>query len=190
MYRTRLAQVLIVQGRDDDALAELEQARGLSEGTPTWRAARARLLARRGLGEQAVALARDAVGSMVGSDDLTVRAEMLTDLAEVLYAAGDSAGATEALAEARELHEEKGNVLPAQRCRYLAAIAVPRGSGPQRSDEVVLERRRETSTHALTRHRASGSTARCSGRSRARRTGRRRARPASRARRPVSATSS
>ena len=80
---------------------------------------------------------------MAGSDDLTVRAEMLTDLAEVLSAAGDSAGATEALAEARELHEEKGNVLPAQRCsELLAAIAVPRGSGPQRSDEVVLERRR------------------------------------------------
>ena len=60
VYRTRLARVLTAQGKDDAALAELEQARGLSEGTATWRAARARLLARRGLGEQAVALARDA----------------------------------------------------------------------------------------------------------------------------------
>ena len=33
LYRTRLAHVLVAQGRDDDALAELEQARQTSTGT-------------------------------------------------------------------------------------------------------------------------------------------------------------
>ena len=59
--------------------------------------------------------------AMSQSDDITARAEILVDLAEVLRARGDVAGATEALAEAIALHEEKGNVLDAERCRELLA---------------------------------------------------------------------
>jgi hypothetical protein len=91
--------------------------------------AHARLLARAQRTEEAVALAREAVHSMAHSDDLTSRAELLTWLAELLSAAADATGATAALAEAMQLHEEKGNVLPAQRCReLLAATGVVSGS--------------------------------------------------------------
>ena len=96
LYRTRLAHVLVAQGRDEDALAELEQARDAVRRRREWKTARARVLARRGETEEAVALAREAVGAMAGSDDITARAEILVDLAEVLRAHGDPAGAAAA----------------------------------------------------------------------------------------------
>jgi hypothetical protein len=63
-------------------------------------------------------LAREAVAG-APRDDLTARARELTALAEVLRAHGDETGARDALAEAVALHEEKGNVVPAERCRAL-----------------------------------------------------------------------
>ena len=60
LYRTRIAHTLIAQGRDEDALAELEQARQhIYREAPSWKAARARVLARRGQTEEAVKLARE-----------------------------------------------------------------------------------------------------------------------------------
>ena len=100
-----------------DALAELEQARDIFGDAPKWKTARARVLAHRGQTEEAVGLAREAAGSLEGSDDITTHAEILVDLAEVLREHGDLAGAADALAEAIALHEEKGNILPAERCR-------------------------------------------------------------------------
>src|SRR5439155_811630 len=89
-----------------------------------WKTARARVLARRGKTEEAVTLTREAVASIAGSGDITVHADTLVDSAEVLHAHGGLVGAADALAEAVALHEEKGNVLPAERCRErLAAIA-------------------------------------------------------------------
>ena len=124
LYRTRIAHVLAVLGRDDEALDELELARDVFEEAPKWKAARARVLAHRGATKEAAALAREAVASLAGTDDITVRAEILVDLAEVLRAHGDPTGAGNALEEAVVLHEEKGNVLPAERCRrLLAAVA-------------------------------------------------------------------
>ncbi len=79
------------------------------------------MLARRGETEEAVALAREAVASWSTRDNITAHAEILVDLAEVLRAHGDLAGAAAALAEAVALHEEKGNVLPAEQCRELLA---------------------------------------------------------------------
>jgi hypothetical protein len=58
---------------------------------------------------------------MAGRDNITARAEILVHLAEVLRASGDPGGASEALALAISLHEEKGNVLNAERCRRLLA---------------------------------------------------------------------
>jgi len=125
LYRTRIAHVLLAQGRDEDALVELEQARQLIYGeAPSWKATRARVLARRGQTEEAVKLAREAVASMARSDDITKHAETLVDLAEVLRAHGDLVGAGDALTEAVALHEEKGNVLPAYQCRQLLATLV------------------------------------------------------------------
>ncbi len=75
LYRTRIAHVLIAQGRDDDALAELEQARETYDSATGWKTARARVLARRGRVEEAVRLAREAVAAMAGNDDITTHAE-------------------------------------------------------------------------------------------------------------------
>ena len=129
LYRIRLAHVLVTMGRDDDARAALELERARMAQAVGFKMAHARLLARAQRTEEAVALAREAVHSMAHSDDLTSRAELLTWLAELLSAAADATGATAALAEAMQLHEEKGNVLPAQRCReLLAATGVVSGS--------------------------------------------------------------
>jgi class 3 adenylate cyclase/tetratricopeptide (TPR) repeat protein len=130
LYRIRIAHVLVAQGRDEDALAELEQAREIYGQSAGWRTARARVLARRGETEEAVRLARDALASITGNDDITANAETLVDLAEVLRAHGDLAGAADALTEAVALHEEKGNVLPATRCRELLATIAEKGRAP------------------------------------------------------------
>ena len=123
LYRTRIAHVLVAQGRDEDALAELEQTRSVFADAPKWKTARARVLAHRGQTDEAVALARDAADLMAGNDDVTTHAEILVDLADVLHAHGDEAGAAVALAEALALHEEKGNLVSVAHCRRrLAAI--------------------------------------------------------------------
>jgi class 3 adenylate cyclase/tetratricopeptide (TPR) repeat protein len=134
LYRTRIAHVLVAQGRDEDALAELEQARQHIHGeAPSWKAARARVLARRGQTEEAVELAREAVASMARSGDITAHAETLVDLAEVLRADGDLVGARDALSEAVALHEEKGNVLPAEQCRGRLATLTAEGPAPTKT---------------------------------------------------------
>jgi tetratricopeptide (TPR) repeat protein len=121
MYRVGLARVLLAQGRDEDALAELEATQDVFALTPFWLVARARVHARRGEFEEAVTLARAAADAATVRDDITLRAIVLTDAAEALHAAGDLEGAADALERAIELHEEKGNVLPAQQCRELLA---------------------------------------------------------------------
>jgi tetratricopeptide (TPR) repeat protein len=116
-YRAQIAHVLIAQGRYEHASSELEQAAELFGGAVTWKTARARVLAARGETDAAVALASEAAHEIAGSDDLTTNAQTLADLAEVLLAAGDDRGAAEELAGAVALHEEKGNVVAAERCR-------------------------------------------------------------------------
>jgi tetratricopeptide (TPR) repeat protein len=96
---------------------------------PLWITARARVLARLGETDDAVRLAHEAVASVAGIGDITLQADTLRDLAEVLRARGDLEAAAAALAEAIALHEEKGNVLPAERCRELLA-KIPAGGQP------------------------------------------------------------
>ena len=125
-YRTRLAHALIEQRRDDEARSELEAVRERVGDTPSWQMARARLMTREtGAAAQAAALARRASDALAGSDDLTLRATLLSQLADVLGATGDASGAAQALAQAARLHEEKGNRLPAQQCldRLAALVA-------------------------------------------------------------------
>jgi predicted ATPase/class 3 adenylate cyclase len=123
LYRMRLVHVLIALERDDDAWAELENLRERMGDISGWKMAHARLLARAQRSAEAVVIAREAAAALASSDDLTSRAAMMTHLAEVLSANGDTGGAVQALTEALKLHEEKGNLLPAQRCReQLAAM--------------------------------------------------------------------
>jgi class 3 adenylate cyclase/tetratricopeptide (TPR) repeat protein len=131
LYRTRLAHVLVTQGREEDALSELEQAREMYGEMPLWMTARARVHARLGETDDAVRLAHEAVASVAGIGDITLQADTLRDLAEVLRAHGDLEAAAAALAEAIALHEEKGNVLPAERCRELLST-IAAGAPPPR----------------------------------------------------------
>ena len=117
VYQVRLARVLHDQGRHEDAAAELEESRPLQAPAPRWKSGWARVLAARGELAEAVALAREAAAQEGGDQDPTSVALALVDLAEVLIAAGDPAGADGALGEAIALNEQKGNVIAAQQCR-------------------------------------------------------------------------
>ena len=117
LYRVRLARVLNEQGRHEDAGDLLADAALPRQETASWQSSWARVLAARGETDAAVALAREAEASSAGSDDPTAAAETLVDVSEVLRAAGDRAGAEAALTEAITLHERKGNVVSAGKCR-------------------------------------------------------------------------
>jgi class 3 adenylate cyclase/tetratricopeptide (TPR) repeat protein len=121
IYRTDLANVLLGQGRDVEAMTELELAREHGGYAPVWKSTHARALAREGRIEEAVAEAREAADAVDGSDNISGRAGILVDLAEVLRASGDHSGAADALELAVRLHEEKGNVVNAEQCRQLLA---------------------------------------------------------------------
>jgi tetratricopeptide (TPR) repeat protein len=124
-----LAQALLAQRRDEEA----EQFAGLSEELAAdddlitqvlWRGVRARILAGRGLTDEAQRFAREAVALAARSDFVNDMADALIDLAIVQRQAGrlDLAGGT--LAEGLRLYEEKGNVVAAGRARaQLAELA-------------------------------------------------------------------
>lgn len=83
------------------------------------RAARARVLAvGRDLGE-AQRLAREAI-RLVPGDMLSLRGDLLLDLAEVLREAGEAEAALPVVGEAIEAYESKGNIVSAARARSLA----------------------------------------------------------------------
>ena len=117
--RPRAARTGTGRGR----LAELEQARRHRErrhGRPPARAcSRVAARARRRSRSRAKPSPRWRT-----SGDITTQAETLVDFAEVLQAHGDPAGAAAGARRGVALHEEKGNLVPAERCRtLLAAIA-------------------------------------------------------------------
>ncbi len=128
LYRVRLARVLNAQGRHAEAVPLLDAAGDLYASTHTWKSIRAHALAGLGEVDAAVELAREAASLDTDSDDLTMKALALADVAAALLVAGDSEGAGEALARAIELHEEKGNVVWAQQSRERRA-AISAASG-------------------------------------------------------------
>ena len=81
----------------------------------------ARVLVRRGAVAEAVALAQEAAARPDTPDDITWQARQFAGLADVLRIAGDAPGAADALRRAIALHEQKGNVVPAEQLR--AALA-------------------------------------------------------------------
>jgi predicted ATPase/class 3 adenylate cyclase len=86
-----------------------------------WRASRAKILARQGDLERAVALAGEAVLLGEPTDLLSTRGDALVDLAEVLGLAGRRREALAALGRAAGLYERKGNLPGLERSRALAA---------------------------------------------------------------------
>ena len=123
-----LLEALYRQRRDEEALLLSERWRPELLTVPEdvdaqvgWRSVRAKLLARRGDGREAEALAREALALASGTKDLELRARTFTDLAEVLRLAGRAEESAAALEEALRLHEEKGNVTGATRVRRLVS---------------------------------------------------------------------
>jgi class 3 adenylate cyclase/tetratricopeptide (TPR) repeat protein len=115
-----------------DRYAEAEEFARIAEETAAeddvtsqalWRSGRAKVLARRGEFETAVALAHEAVERMRRTDAWVIEGDALVDLADVLRAAGRAGEARTALEEALDLFERKGNVAAAEStARALAAV--------------------------------------------------------------------
>ncbi len=108
-----LAHALYAQGRFDEALGQSVRAEELGsdddvDAQTLWRAARAKVLARRGRFDEAERLAGEAVELLRETDALVMKADALVDLAEVLRLAGRRDDASAALAEARALYALKG----------------------------------------------------------------------------------
>ena len=89
-----------------------------------WRSARAKVLAARGEAEDAARLATEAVELARATPQITLRAEALADLAEVLEAVGDQESAGPPIREALALFDQKGDRVSAERLREKAR-AVP-----------------------------------------------------------------
>jgi tetratricopeptide (TPR) repeat protein len=120
-----LAETLVALGRDDEAeqWSLTAQTRALADDLtvqPLWRAARAKVLANRGLFPGAEQLARKAVSLAEATDALNQRARVRLDLAHVLERAGRAEEAAAEVEEAVALYTAKGNVVAAERARSAA----------------------------------------------------------------------
>jgi tetratricopeptide (TPR) repeat protein len=118
----QLARALHAQGRDGeaDAYCEVSARAAAPEDVAThviWQGVRARVLAGRGLDDDAERLARAAVELAEGTDMLVDRADALIDLAEVMDLGGRADEADRALAVAIDLLEQKGCLAAAERAR-------------------------------------------------------------------------
>ncbi len=117
-----LADVEFGRGRIDQAAWYAEQSRSIAavddlDAQPRWRAALARVLASRGESADAERLAREAVALVEPTDFLPLKAVVYDALGEVLALAGKTTEATAAVEGAISLHEQKGNVVSAERSR-------------------------------------------------------------------------
>ena len=117
-----LADVLFRQGRDDEAALLAEESSSIAQADdldaqPRWRAALARVLSRRGEHDRAERLAREAVALVDPTDLLLIKAGAYDALGEVLVGAGRLDEAASAFEQAIALHEQKGNVVGAERSR-------------------------------------------------------------------------
>ena len=119
-----LSRILSVRGATEGAaaFASLSADRAPAESVAAqalWRAARARVLANGGDSQEAERLAREAI-QLLPVEMLNLGGDLRVNLAEVLLAAGQRVTALEAIGEAIELYERKGNQAAAVRARSLA----------------------------------------------------------------------
>ncbi len=125
-----LADVEFRLGRMDDAVSLAEQSRLIAsvddlDAQPRWRGSLALVLASRGELDDAERLAREAVALAEPTDFLPLKAWLHDVLGEVLALAGKMAEATAAVERAISLHEQKGNVVSAERSRAVLAVLQP-----------------------------------------------------------------
>ena len=120
-----LAQAVYLQGKYEEAervaLVSEQLDPSVTGVVTVARCARAKAAARLGRVREGERLAREAVSLIDGTDFLIDRADARMDLAEVLLVEGRSGEAAELLEEALHLHEQKGNLVSAERARALLA---------------------------------------------------------------------
>jgi tetratricopeptide (TPR) repeat protein len=114
--------VLCKLGRHDEAEPLARRGRELADehdasAQMLWRRAQALVDSSRGHHAEAERLAREAVAITERTDALNWQGDALTDLAEVLHAAGRSDEAEAALTEALERYERKMNLAQAAQTR-------------------------------------------------------------------------
>jgi class 3 adenylate cyclase/tetratricopeptide (TPR) repeat protein len=119
-----LAQVLATLGRYDEAEAFSRQAEELSDPEDVdsqvfWRQGRAMAYAKTGRGDQAKALALEAVELARGTVNPPLLAGALADLAAVLIATGRESETGPPLREALHIFEVKGDVTSSRRVRQM-----------------------------------------------------------------------
>jgi DNA-binding SARP family transcriptional activator len=124
-----LADALYGLDRLDEASEWVDVARSHSASDDVdahvlWMPVRAKLLARNGAVEDAVALARDAIRLTESSDALNRNAKAYGDLGEVLVLAGRPDEAHAAYSSALGFFEAKGNVVGVGRMRALLDVAL------------------------------------------------------------------
>jgi class 3 adenylate cyclase/tetratricopeptide (TPR) repeat protein len=109
-----LALAEIEQGHVEEAdrwtaLSERSAAADDMASQVLWRSARARILAASGAADEGESFAREAVELAEQTDDINMHADTLVNLGIVLTEAGRPKEAAEALDQAAELYERKGN---------------------------------------------------------------------------------
>jgi DNA-binding SARP family transcriptional activator/tetratricopeptide (TPR) repeat protein len=125
-----LAQAVHAQGhlQEANAFCQVSERTAAAEDLPTqvkWRGVRAKLLGWEGRTGEAAVLAREAVRLAAPTDMLTMRADALLDLAEVLRLSGPSAEADAVARQALALYERKEDRVSAARARPLLAAGTP-----------------------------------------------------------------
>ncbi len=136
LYRSSVAgllgHTLYALGRFEEAARHVQVAQELAGEDDvfsqiTWRTARAKLWAHDGGGDEAAALAREAVAMAGSGSYIEQHAEALLDLAEVLRVIGAKDTQEPPLREALALFERKGDVVSAGRTRdRLTLITTPK----------------------------------------------------------------
>ena len=111
-----LAEALYRQGRLDEAEEMSRVSDGIAapddrETQAVWRTARAKVMARRGRREEALALAGESVRIIGESDNIEMQGNALLSLAEVECLCGQFDRAAEAATQAMDRFERKGNVM-------------------------------------------------------------------------------
>jgi class 3 adenylate cyclase/tetratricopeptide (TPR) repeat protein len=138
-YAPTLERVLCALGRYDEAelLAQRGRELGDQEDVMTqqvWRQTQALVHLARGQHAEAERLAREAVDFSLRSDSPLRQGNALCDLAEVLTAAGKTDNAAEALGQALERFERKGDVPDAARVRAQLEQLKDASRSPRRID--------------------------------------------------------
>jgi tetratricopeptide (TPR) repeat protein len=136
-----LARIVRDQGRDEEALALLQQAEQTTAeddigGQAQWRFVRAPIIARLGSKQDAERLAREAAELARRTEGPAFQADAMRELSEVLRILGRDEEAQAAIREAVTLYDAKGDKVSAARCRHSMEAA---GLSAEEGSRLTLE---------------------------------------------------